>query len=378
MMDRLFIVSSDELGTLDQNPTMSNSTAYVTDPDAVLIWRTIPPVLLCCGTVGSVLSLVVLTQKSMKRSPMTSYLTTLAVIDIMVLYTGLLRHWLKYFFDIEIRSLNIFFCKVHPWLVYLTLDMSAWLLVCMTLERVVSVWKPHRVKTICTSTASHISIVVVVVFLLGINSHFVYGKELIDVVKDNVTSKKCTQTDEHYRHFLYDIFPWIDLCIYCLIPFSIQIVGNCLIIGKIVLNARRMSAVMKNQNEKENRKRQVSSMTVMLLTLNAVFLLCTSPVSVYIIYIGYWKLQNINYQSRSTDLMWVLSICLMYFNNSFNFLFYCLSGKRFRSELKHVFRGLPTSSSKPDTFTLSHAESTPQIGRTPTDKNTNETYITRF
>ena len=375
-MDRL-LGTSTELNTLENNSTLSNNnTPYETHPDAIFIWRTIPPVLICCGTVGSVLSLIVLTQKSMKRSPMTSYLTLLAVMDILVLYTGLLRHWIKYFFRLDIRSLNIVMCKVHPWLVYATLDVSTWLLVCMTLERVLSVWKPHRVKSICTSTASHISIAAVVVVLVGLNSHFLYGKELTDVTKENVTSQKCTQTDEGYRYFLYDIFPWIDLCTFCLVPFSIQITGSCLIIGKIIINARKMAASMKNQQEKENRKRQVSSMTVMLLTLNVVFFLCTSPVSVHLIYRGYWKQQNIEYESRETDLIWVSVICLMYFNNSFNFLFYCVSGRRFRAELKHVFRGLPRNLSKPDIYTLSRIDSSSPVDIT--DENMNGAYNIHF
>ena len=64
----------------------------------VLIWKVVPPILILLGTIGNSLSILVLTRRSIRVSTTALFLTVLACVDLLVLYSGLLRQWLIYLF----------------------------------------------------------------------------------------------------------------------------------------------------------------------------------------------------------------------------------------------------------------------------------------
>ena len=65
------------------------------------------------GTVGNVLSGIVMTRKSMKSNTMALMLTVLAVVDTLVLWVDLLRQYLNKIHDIDLRSFSNISCKLH-------------------------------------------------------------------------------------------------------------------------------------------------------------------------------------------------------------------------------------------------------------------------
>ena len=65
----------------------------------------VPPVLLLLGTVGNVLNLVVLQSRQYRSSTSTVSLSALAVMDILVLWTGLLRQWIL----VSTKTLYLFY-----------------------------------------------------------------------------------------------------------------------------------------------------------------------------------------------------------------------------------------------------------------------------
>uniref|UniRef100_A0A8W8HXJ5 G-protein coupled receptors family 1 profile domain-containing protein n=1 Tax=Magallana gigas TaxID=29159 RepID=A0A8W8HXJ5_MAGGI len=99
------------------------------------------------GTIGNIFSIVVLLQKSMRRQTTVMYLVALSFNDMAVLYIGLLRYWILATFEIDVRHFSEFLCKVHIWLVYVTVDTSAWILVVVSFERLALVWYPHISNT---------------------------------------------------------------------------------------------------------------------------------------------------------------------------------------------------------------------------------------
>lgn len=59
--------------------------------------------------------------------------------------------------------------KRHIWMVYVTQDISAWILVVVSLERLALVWYPHITKSICTRTTAIPILVSVVGAVMLIN-----------------------------------------------------------------------------------------------------------------------------------------------------------------------------------------------------------------
>ncbi|XP_067681288.1 mu-type opioid receptor-like [Haliotis asinina] len=319
--------------------TLNNSDTNRVLPQeatANLMWQIVSPILLIFGTVGNILSMIVLTRQAMRKSSMSIYLTCLAVADLLALYSGLLRQWIIYTFQIDLRELHPLVCKIYTWMLYVSLDLSAWILVSVTVERAVSVWLPHKVKVICTKKVLMVNILVLVIILMSVNGHFLFGRGRI-VYEGKVY--QCANQSRDYSRFLEYIFPWMDLCFFCLAPFAFHLVGNALIITRLTAGMRTITRLnVATTEQATERRRQVSSMTTMLLSLNLVYLVCTLPISVYLIYTTYWEVDTSPEAEAQRRLTYVCVNLAMYLNNSMNFVTYTLSGKRFRAELISLFR----------------------------------------
>ncbi|XP_069138304.1 cysteinyl leukotriene receptor 2-like [Argopecten irradians] len=315
--------------------------------------RGVPPIMIIFGTFGNIFSIYILTRKNIRQSTCTVYLIVLACSDLVVLYTGLLRTWISATFQDDIRTHTSGICKIHTWLVYVSLDFSAWILVAVTAERVALVWFPHQAKTRCTKRTAAFVITPIFVCLMVINSHIFYGIDNVKVTNGNSTTIKCSFVSSDYQRFFEELWPWVDLTIFCGLPFCFLVTGNVLIITKVFASQRATKRKVDPHNPQSRSQRsQMSSMSVMLFCLNCVFLLCTTPVSIYLIGYVHWSRDATETTKANLSLVWTLVNVLMYANNTFNFLLYCVSGSRFRAEVRIVFK---------QCFSLLHTAETKQL-----------------
>ncbi|XP_046366782.2 C-C chemokine receptor type 1-like [Haliotis rufescens] len=333
--------------TADATITSAPTEDYTQYPEykaSRLVWSIFPPILIFFGTIGNMMSIVVLNRKPMRESTVSIYLTALSVMDMLVLYTGLMRQWLRVVIELDVRVISEMSCKIHIWLVYFTLDMSVWLLVSVTIERCVSVMFPYTVKQYYTRCTALVNIAVIAVLLLALNSHYLYGLGDVQTTTDGErTIERCVSLWNGYEQFEFQVWPWIDLCVFSLIPLIVLIIANISIIQKILTrrrNARRINPVVSTitSEQKRYQDKKTSSMTIMLLVLNLVFFVCTTPISVYLIGEPYWLDDLTPRQEAVLSLVWAIANMLQYTNNSINFLLYCISGSRFRNTLKDLFQ----------------------------------------
>ncbi|KAL4227922.1 hypothetical protein ACF0H5_013361 [Mactra antiquata] len=333
----------------------SNSTSQFSFEDAftslstykagVMIWKVVPPILILLGTVGNVLSILVLTRKSIRTSTTAVYLTVLACSDLSVLYSGLLRQWLIYQFEVDVRKISEFGCKLNILLVYSSLDFSAWILIAVTLERVISAWFPHNARSVCTKKSAVAFLITIGVFLLCLNSHLLYGMTFKYNTTENgsdIVVGKCVEVNPDYYDFFNKQWPWIDLCAFCAIPSTVIVIGNGLILFKVLKSQKKTKArivptIAGGSRQTTGNAGKQSSMTAILFTLNVVFLISTSPISIYNVGYAYWADGASPELYAVLDLWWAVVNMLMYTNNSLNFLLYCLSGTKFRREVIRMF-----------------------------------------
>ena len=323
---------------MDVNASNETSLEYQSFSEykaGIIIWKTVPPVLITFGTCGNILSIVVLTRKSIRKSTTAIYLIFLTFSDLCVLYTGLFRQWLIYLIDIDIRHFSEVFCKIHTWLVYSSLDFSAWIIISVTLERIIAVWCPYSHNTKCSRQTAIVCIITLLIFVLSLNAHLLYG--MVDK-ESGIIEQKCSSVDEDYSNFFRAVWSWMDLCMFCLIPFAVTVFGNSIILFKLLQRRRTSNQQDRNRelNHTHHHQHRHSSMTAMLCTLNTVFFITTLPVSIYNIGYTYWYSTQDQHTIAKLELWWSVVNMLMYTNNALNFLLYSLSGSRFRKELKRV------------------------------------------
>lgn len=347
------------------------------------LWKYGSPLLIAVGTFGNILSIIVLLRSRLRRSTTMFYLTCLSFGDLFTLYTGLLRYWIRSTFDIDIRNLSDTSCKIHTFVVYLSLDFTVWVLVSVTVDRCLSVSMPFKAKLICSLTRSKCVIFVIWLLLVMKNMHFLWNLGLVDTWEF-----RCDGRTYEIDMFLRYVWPWIDFSTFCLIPFGIMIVCNIKIIYEIVMSQKKISAhrsfyrttnhPMNNANPKSCRRRpsemalrsisaqdiaqyngvvtsemisrqtsqtnrqspcrRISSLTAMLLTVNCVFLVTTSPIQAFLIGEEYWFPEKTQEEIAWHNFWWAIVNLLQYVNNAIHFFLYCMTGPRFRNELKSIFK----------------------------------------
>ena len=316
----------------------------------------ISPITIIVGTVGNILSLVVLQSRQYKSTPTTYALSTLALIDIGVLNTGLLRYWIKEISGIDVRNLSNFGCKIHAGLTYWTGALTGIILAVTTVERFLSVWYPLRVKEWVTKRRM---IWILSVLTFGILAGHIPMMIFIQLFH------KGPYTICWFRSPKFDqIWHWAAIMLRIFIPVAVIFIGNILIVIGLKISAARR-AKMFNQKRHDGSR----STTIMLITVSVVYLITIAPGGIFIIGDKYsaWTCKYGD-TGPVCDLMYTFTQQLNYVNSAVNFLLYCLSGSKFRTALKNLIRSCICCKKK----------SKPQTGSQGTGASYIETSNTNF
>ncbi|CAH1799707.1 unnamed protein product [Owenia fusiformis] len=325
-----------------------NSTAFVTTVKApsiedfieyhigVALWKYMTLVVIILGLIGNILSFLVMKFTSMNKAASSIYLAALAIFDTGVLLVGLGRQWSRNMFTYDIRAAHEWACKIHVFFTYMFIDLSAWMLVCVTIDRVILVYLPLRAKSICTKRKTMTVICLITFFIVGVNFHwfFTVGQRnfirLIEEIQFN-----CAYL-EGFEEFHRTFWPWIDASVASFIPFITLFVCNILIVTQLVKAAARRKNQMNVTSSKQDDTTR--SMTIMLVMISFLFLCFTSPVVLLDVVIQPDITRAPTTAEKASEKLTVAIVnLLMYLNSALNFVMYCLSGKKFRDSLRELF-----------------------------------------
>ena len=112
-----------------------------------------------------------------------------------------------------------------------------------------------------------------------------------------------------------------------------MLIGGICIVYNIYKSNKNRQIIISDKNAKEDDK-YLKSLTYMLLTASFTYLFLTLPYVIYMLLGQYIQHLYEKYDAYISALhLWaIISFCLMYLNNSVNFLLYCISGELFREE----------------------------------------------
>ena len=134
----------------------TSCTAEASDEDlwqnhaAMFLFKYVAPVLIIVGTVGNLIAVITLQSRLFKFSSTSFLLSMLALCDVLVLNTDLMRWWLICAFHIDMKTLSRYGCKMHYVFAYFSRQMASCALVLLTNERTISVQFPLRCRDICS------------------------------------------------------------------------------------------------------------------------------------------------------------------------------------------------------------------------------------
>jgi hypothetical protein len=324
--------------------------------------------LLIFGFAANLCSFVVLTRPRLRRRPTFSYLAFLSLSNALLSLIHASFTILGVYFHLTLDNLPLFiFCRLlNRFSIDFLTHFSLYTLTAVDLDRIRTVTSrttgAHRCSRTnggrqqgCARAFIHVCFVelflAVILFLL--NSHWLisYGYVVEDVSNSNyITMCTIPYLNESmgsnpystaYNRYLTLILPFVELILFNIIPFLISLLATIVILRHVSIKYTLLNHI--NKRLRKSRRRMELHLSILLISLNCVFILFTTPHNVYSVYMG--QLQRrlgskhesdgdvcaVSILQKSLDL---LQQC--YFMSTF--FLYILTNRRFREEFYELFK----------------------------------------
>ena len=343
-------LNTTELGpaTVIDEPTLESLPAYRASVQLKQIYL---PFLIVAGTFGNVV--VVVIQRRLppnQKSSMSVYFTALAISDTTALSTG--WFWLLESFGVTLSAeyhvqrdysdvVMDGVCRIRVWVSYAFTQISAWILVSMTIHRALGIVWPHRTKNILTKSNAEKIVVLIASFCTLSNAHILYGHSLIPANKGQTAFCFFNYVSERYSQFFNSVWVLEDMAVAVFLPFACLLVTNTVLVRKVGQSLReaRDSLAEGRSDPFASRDKKLSSMTITLIAMSVAFLLLTLPLAIYMILdrtLAYDTVHDIRLRA-DRELAVSAGVVLWLTNLAINFYLYCLTGARYRAEFVKLF-----------------------------------------
>ena len=339
--------------------------------------------ILLFGLVGNVLSIIVMRSRRLRGTNAFRFIIAMAVSDTIMLLFKNMSNFLK------IYMVNVYnFCIFINIIPEVALFVSVWLIVIMSLERVVAILYPFKVVFIFSKKRCLIFIAVIILFFNCLSSiglkcfHYSAKKPYYCEIKGGL--------DGNCFYYYRSIFPWIKSLLGFLLPGILIIFLNTTIIlslnhastkrqqitnnyhmrrnqnkltnpGATVLLSVQMDELINNLSSHDNelsvvyecksvnnsihgRNKSASQLsskallnkerqaTFMLLTISFLFVILSFPYYAF----DFLRKLNFNYEWLKTRHVSRLIYLLIDLNHATNIICYFITSKRFRDEIKRL------------------------------------------
>ncbi|CAM4761015.1 unnamed protein product [Rotaria magnacalcarata] len=316
---------------------------------------------------SNLFSFVVLTRPRLRRRPTFSYLAFLSLSNSFLSLIHASFTILGFYFGLTLDNLSLFiFCRfLNRFAIDFLTHFSLYTLTAVDLDRirtVTSATSNHRNSRSnggrqrgCAEAFIRVCLIelflAVVLFLLNIHWLTAYGYTesspngldertfCIIPYLNNVTS--LNPYSVAYNKYLTSILPIIELIVFNILPVFISLLATIVILRHVSIKYSLLNHVDKRM--KKSRRRMELHLSILLISLNCVFILFTTPHNIYSVYIGQLQRRLVNRQKSDEELCSISilqkSLDLLqqcYFMSTF--FLYILTNKRFREEFLDLIK----------------------------------------
>jgi hypothetical protein len=159
----------------------------------IIILKIYPVLIFLFGSFGNLLSFCVLIRAAMRRYSTFCYLACLALVDLGVILTFCINFISLYHFDYDIQD-EPFPCKLFAFSIYFLPQYSSWILVAVSIDRVISAKYLRLAKTWSKPKHSVLVTCILGLFLAVLNSHFFLYEN--NSIKQRIQEQTSTQNNQ--------------------------------------------------------------------------------------------------------------------------------------------------------------------------------------
>ena len=327
-MDWTLYAATDPNSTLEtetQDTFLQNAQAYMTFKLTKYIARYWLPLLLPFGLVGNTLSFLVMIRLNNRKISTCLYMAAISVNDNLLLCIDI-RVW--FVVAINTHKWYEWECEMNCYFANFSLQCTTYLVLAMTIDKYVAIKWPHRAATYSTPRRAKVIIVIIVTSVAMYNlPHFfmtalIAGKCYGYSVKSNLTK----------------VYSWLTIVLNAIIPFTLLIHMNYIIV-KTIRNSRKMFrsnvGTLRVDMRQKTMKTAENQLTTMLLLVTTLFLILLFPTYIRFIYAAF-VISDTPSKFATSLLIFEISYKLYITNSGINFFLYCISGQKFRNDLKEI------------------------------------------
>ncbi|RNA27475.1 neuromedin-U receptor 2-like, partial [Brachionus plicatilis] len=246
----------------------------------------------------------------------------MAISDTLCLYEWNLNHFIVSFFQVDFAFKSLAWCRLSLFLQYVCLQYSAWILVSIALDRLLSILVKKWQRFYFNDKKPIVYCITLALVLIALNCKVLESNGYINVV-NGTELVVCYAQSDNDRSLFY-LFGQIHLYLYSIVPFMALLINDGVLVCVVVFSMKKSNA------ERGNKKKMNMTRTVLILNLSFVFLTLPSAIISGYFYLALSK-SDIGYSA--------LIFCdnLTFSFHSFNIITLFFFNSKFRSEFKFVF-----------------------------------------
>ena len=314
---------------MTEDTFMEEVRTYIAFKIANLINTYWYPVLIPIGLIGNCLSFTVMMKPKNRKMSTCIYMAAISINDNLMMLTAFHDYLVS---GLQIRRWYLTECKIAAFIALFGLQNCTYLILAMTMDKYVAIKWPHRATSYSTTGRAKIIVAGLCCLVCVYNvPHFflssVIGGQCFNFGIRNVISK---------------VYSWFSFVVNAVVPFTFLIYMNYVIV-KTVRNSRRMygtNGIVARQSAMKSIENQL---TIMMLLVTTLFLLLLCPTYIRYIYLLFAK-RDTPLQYANSMLFYQITAKFYDTNSGINFLLYCISGQKFRRDLKEILCCSDTSS----------------------------------
>ena len=259
------------------------------------------------------------------------YMAAISINDNIMMFMSLHDYLVA---ALHVHEWNYTECTVLIFAALFALQNGTFQVVAMTLDKYIAIRWPHRAATY--STPGRAKLIAMVLYI----SVFIFN--ILHFFLSSIIGDQCLAYG--IRSVMSRIYSWLSFVLNAIIPFTMLIHMNYIIVNSVRKSRKMFAANNGTTNEgadqgmatrQRNMKTAENQLTIMLLLVTTLFLILLCPT--------YFRFIYLLFVQRSTPLDFAKSIIIfqvtskLYITNSgINFFLYCISGQKFRKDLKEL------------------------------------------
>ncbi len=241
---------------------------------------------------------------------------SLAITDVMMIIVNFLISTLEMLYGTAVYNIHRILCKVHNPVVYIICHINAWILILLTFERLIAVFRPFNIHDIFSAARVKGIVTTLVVISIIWNGELAYRFDLIN----EGNSSYCISLHDFnltkamfFKDFVGEIFVSV-------IPILIMVPSNIALIIKMYQNKKQRQQLGVNTSRGQNDSVKFNTMVI---SVTSAFVILYLPFTLYMF------ITNYDWSGITDEILFTVAAC----NHVLNGYLYFLAGDLFKKQV---------------------------------------------